>query len=143
MLSACPLPGCETHLNELLPFEKRPMCLSFLEMNQVSLCVQKSATGSQLRSKVCNIKLQTFLIQTFTFSLTFYTFNQVRFVQGMKPLVFLFIATTRIIKECMCNCVSVHNEPAGKRTHMWPRGLPVSPPGLPVTDGNGLRVRRG
>lgn len=61
----------------------------------------------------------------------------------MKPLMFLFIVTVRLLKECMCNCVFVHNELASKHTLVWARGLAVSPPGLPVTDGNGLRVRRG
>lgn len=53
--------------------------------------------------------------------------------------MFLSIVTARLIKECMCNCVSVHNEPASKHTLVWARGPAVSPPDLPVTDGNGLR----
>lgn len=67
----------------------------------------------------------------FTFTLRS---SRIQSADGMKALMFPFSVTTRLIKPRLCNCVSVHNEPAGKHTHVWP-------PGLPVTDGDVLRVR--
>ncbi len=86
------------------------------QKSQLLLYTQSFSRNIYTNRQIC----KTFNIQrNFYFEFNIYLSNQVKFVQGMKPLMFLFIVTAGLGKQCVCNCVSVRNEPASKHTHIY------------------------